>query len=436
MTAEVDPRADVGATACIAGRYELAGILGTGATAEVRAGWDRRLDRPVAVKLLRTELCDDPAVRQRFAEEARSAARLSHPSIVAVFDTGDPGMGRPPYIVMERLSGDTLRTAMQEGPLPVPEVWRLAEQMLAALQAGARVGLAHCDIKPGNILAAGPGAWKLADFGISHTLGQTCPDDTVADMVMGTPAYLAPERLCGHRATEASDLFALGVVLFEALTGTRPYQSMQSFPWSTALSGQPAPPVRALRPDVDPVLAAVVDRSIRLDPAERFARADQMAAALAGPAGEAVAVISPPRWFERSPFSVRRLLTATVAGAAALTATLLLLVAGVTARPARAGTTPPPSAHPKAPAAAAATPPATAVPAVTTVPAAVPVLSAAAHSPAPIVAARTAPRHAAGPAKPAKAATGPAGKSPAPARPAPAPGHGTAHPPHGPGPTH
>ncbi len=325
-------------------RYELGPVLGTGATAEVRSGWDRRLDRPVAIKLLRPELAHDPAARRRFAEEARAAARLSHPNVVSVFDTADPFSEGPPYIVMEQLPGGTMSTALGCGPLPVPAVRDLAAQMLSALQAGARAGLVHCDIKPSNILATGDGRWKLGDFGIARSVGTPWadetvtaaggPDDTVAGLVMGTPAYLSPERLYGQPPTESADVFSLGVVLYEALVGRRPYVDTDGFPWSTALAGEPAPPVLSLRPDADPVLAFVVDRSIRLDPADRFATAREMSLALA-------AARPPEPRPAAGTFRARRVLSGSFAGAAALTASLLLVTAGGPSHPARAGTVPP-----------------------------------------------------------------------------------------------
>ena len=325
-------------------RYVLGVVLGTGATAEVRSGWDRRLDRPVAVKVLRPELAGDPAARRRFSEEARAAARLSHPNVVSVFDTADPFGDGPPYIVMEKLSGDTLRTALECGPLPVAAVRTLAVQMLSALEAGARAGLVHCDIKPGNILATGDGRWKLGDFGIARTIGLPAvdetvlcvagPEDTAAGLVMGTPAYLSPERLYGQPPTESSDVFSLGVVLYEALTGRRPYLDTSGFPWSTAVTGDPAPPVRDLRPDVDPILGSVVDRSIRLRPEVRFATAREMSAALAAPPVPAPAPTG-------GGVRLWRLVVGSLAGAATLTASLLLVAAGGQAHPTRAGTVPP-----------------------------------------------------------------------------------------------
>lgn len=368
MTAEAEPRiAGSVQGGRLSDRYVVGPVLGTGATAEVRSGWDCRLERPVAIKLLRPELASDRAIRRRFAEEARAAARLSHPNVVAVFDTGDPDGDGPPYIVMERLPGHTLRTSLESGPLPSPAVRELAAEMLSALQAGASAGLVHCDIKPGNILAASDGRWKLADFGIARSTGGATadatvaigagPDDTVTGMVMGTPAYLAPERLCGQAATGSSDVFSLGVVLYEALTGQRPYRTTDSFPWSTALSGRPAPPVRSLRAGVDPGLAAVIDRSVRLEPGVRFAAAEDMAAALrAGASGRHLPRVVASR-------RARRTLTGALVGAGGLAASLILVTAGSSAPPAPAEPASTPAVQPAAtvtPAGAATTLPAAA----------------------------------------------------------------------------
>lgn len=263
----------------LAGRYELQDLLGCGATGEVRAGWDRHLDRPVAVKLMRTHMAADPVLRRRFDVEAQAAGRLSHPNVVTVYDTGDPGPSSTPYIVMERLSGATLRDAIAAGPLSVVQGRELAVQMLAALSVAHRAGLVHRDIKPSNVLSAAPGHWKVADFGIAKTV-DSGNDETTTGLVVGTPAYLAPERLYGQPATVASDLFSVGVVLFEALTGRRPFDTPSAYPWSGAVGGSPALQVRSLRPDIDPVLAGVIDRALQLDPRERFPSAAAMAAAL------------------------------------------------------------------------------------------------------------------------------------------------------------
>jgi serine/threonine-protein kinase len=282
----------------------------------------------------------------------------------------------------------------------------LAVQMLSALRAGAAAGLVHCDIKPGNILATSDGRWKLADFGIARSIGLATgdetggvcsgPEDTVAGTIMGTPAYLSPERLCGQAATEAADVFSLGVVLYEALTGRRPFRTIDAFPWSTALSGRPAEPVRSLRSGVEPALAATVDRAVRLDPSSRFARAEEMATALDAAVGRGgvVRLVGTPR--------ARRVLTGALVGAAALATSLMLLTAGTSAPPAPAGTLGTTATQPAAD--STPTPPATTTaPAVTAPPPQVstpPVSTsrlAAKPAPARLPAARPAPAGAAGP---------------------------------------
>ena len=342
----------------LAGRYELGELLGRGATGVVRAGWDRHLDRPVAVKVMRADMAVDAIVRRRYDTEAQTAARLSHPNVVTIYDTGDPGWPATPYIVMERLPGTTLRDAVAAGPLSVADGRRLAVQVLAALAAAHRSGLVHRDIKPSNVLSAGPGCWKVADFGVAESL-DGAPDEIAAGLVVGTPAYLAPERLYGRPATVASDLFSVGVVLFEALTGRRPFETAQAYPWSGALAGRPAPALRSVRPDVDPDLAAVVDRALHLDPRRRFTSAAAMAAALTpAPVGPA-----PDR--DRAAVGARRgliRLGAALAGAGAAATAALLLVGGAPATPARLSTV---NASPKS--APAITPIAAVAPTSTTV---------------------------------------------------------------------
>lgn len=323
----------------LAGRYQLGEVLGRGATGEVRAGWDHNLDRPVALKLLRADAGADLAARRRFEMEGRAAAALAHPNVVAVYDTGDPGCPGVPYIVMERLPGTTLKDAIGAGPLPVREVRSLAVQILSALEAAHRAGLVHRDIKPGNVLAAGPGVWKLGDFGIAKTL-DAAPDQTSTGLVVGTPAYLAPERLYGRPATVATEVFAMGVVLYEALTGRRPFETSSDYPWSGALAGVPPVRVRAVRPEVDRALAAAVEKALHPDPSRRFASALAMVAALAdaGPG-------RPSAWPERRPWrSGRRAgrsrargglvgLGAAVVGAGAAAAVAAVLVGSAAASP-------------------------------------------------------------------------------------------------------
>ena len=259
----------------VAGRYQVGELLGRGAMGEVRAGFDQRLGRPVAVKFLRADMAGQPSIRERFEEEARSAARLVHPYVVAVFDTGEED--GVPWLVMERLSGRTLVDEIAAGPVPLETVQAMGVQMLEALAGAHAAGLVHRDVKPGNILAAGPGLWKIGDFGIAKSLQVGDSDLTMTGMILGTPAYLAPERLAGGAATVASDLYAAGIVLYEALAGHRPFPPDTS---PVALVSAVPPPVTQFRPDAPAPLARVVMRALSRDPGERFASAQEMADAL------------------------------------------------------------------------------------------------------------------------------------------------------------
>jgi tRNA A-37 threonylcarbamoyl transferase component Bud32 len=261
-------------------RYDLGPVIGQGGMAEVRAAHDRRLDRPVAVKVVRPEIAHQPGVRERFEAEARLAARLIHPNVVAVFDSGED-QGRP-YIVMERLPGPTLHERLSDGPLPVQDVRQLAVEVLAALETAHAAGIVHRDIKPANVIAAADRRWKVTDFGIAKALEVPAGDATATGLVMGTPAYVAPERLLGDPATVASDIYSVGVVLYEALTGRRPYP--ETGRWPAVAVGAPLVPVRELTPEADPALAGAVERALSHDPAQRYWSAAEMAAQIGDPA--------------------------------------------------------------------------------------------------------------------------------------------------------
>ena len=281
-------------TRVLAGRYRLGGLLGRGGMAEVYDGYDERLHRQVAVKLLRADLAADPDIRGRFEVEARSAAQLSHPNVVGVYDTGEDG--GTPFIVMERLPGETLGDRMAAGP--VEEAWlcRVAGDVLGALGAAHAAGLVHRDVKPGNILIGADGCAKVADFGIAKS-AEVAGDPTGTGLLVGTPAYLAPERLEGRPATERSDLYSFGVVLYEALAGAKPFRGTTPVDVATAVLNTQPPPLRDLRPDVDPQVAAAVQRALSKDPAARPATAAEMAAALAGgplPAADPTVVVAVP----------------------------------------------------------------------------------------------------------------------------------------------
>lgn len=277
------------------GRYELRGVLGRGAMAEVREGWDRKLNRPVAIKLLYPGVADRPDNRSRFDTEARVAARLTGRHVVVVHDVGEHyGL---PFIVMERLPGVTLADHIARGPLPVPFVHAVLDGVLDALAEAHHAGILHRDVKPGNILFTAAGEPKLADFGIAKTSGAAY---TRAGEVVGSMAYLSPERLTSKPATVLDDLYAVGVVGYEALTGRRPFPQEDLGALARAILQESPPPLAALRPDVPPPLAAAIERAMARDPAVRFDQAATMRAALVGapppvmPTGTRVMEAPPP----------------------------------------------------------------------------------------------------------------------------------------------
>jgi serine/threonine-protein kinase len=266
----------------LAGRYALGVPLGHGGMGEVREALDVRLEREVAVKLLRSDLAADPAVRRRFEREARAAARVSHPHVVAVFDTGE--QDGVPFIVMERVPGRTLADEIARGPLDADRAATIALDVVAALEAAHRLGVIHRDIKPGNILL-GPTGAKVADFGIATIAEGT--DLTTTGLLIGTTAYLAPERLGGAPASASSDLYGVGVVLFEALAGRPPFHADTPLALVAAISAGESPALSTLCPDAPGALVAVAERAMSVDPAARFASATAMAAALQNALGAA-----------------------------------------------------------------------------------------------------------------------------------------------------
>jgi len=294
----------------VAGRYRLGSILGRGGMAEVRRAEDLRLARSVAVKFLDPVLAARPDVRRRFEDEARSAARLNHPSVVQVFDSGE-WEGRP-FIVTELLSGRTLAWEMARGPLPVARVRAVAGDVLDALAAAHAAGVIHRDIKPANLLIADDGSVKVSDFGIAKAdpllgeggrtpvdrLGDGVADEpgdrvgagprhdetalTTAGLVFGTPGYLAPERLAGRPASAATDVWSVGVVCWEALAGRRAYPADAPIAVALAVMTTDLPDIGSIRPDVDGPLARAVDGALQRDPARRWPTAQRMRDVLAG----------------------------------------------------------------------------------------------------------------------------------------------------------
>ena len=262
----------------LAGRYEVRGGLGCGGMAEVRDGFDTRLRRPVAIKLLHPALSAQTDLRNRFDAEACAAAGLNHPNIVAVYDSGEHD--GTPFIVMERLPGDTLADQVASGPLSQERVRATLDNVLAALTAAHRAAILHRDVKPGNILlAAGGEIMKVGDFGIAKTQDAAY---TLTGQMVGTIAYMSPERLAGAPACVADDLYAVGVVGYEALAGHRPFPHDNMAALARAIMYERPPPLALLRPDVDPGLIAMIERAMAPDRRRRFGSAEEMRACLHG----------------------------------------------------------------------------------------------------------------------------------------------------------
>ena len=265
----------------LAERYVLGDQLGVGGTSRVHAALDTRLGRQVAVKLLNSSVAAtaDPAGRERFLREGQTTAGFSHRHAVTVFDAGEDDGDL--YIVMELVDGPSLAEHLvRTGPLPIDETVRIASQVLSALAAAHAAGLVHRDVKPANILIGADGEIKLADFGIAKRFDDLDASVTATGMVIGTPRYLAPEQALGGTPTPSSDVYSMGIVLFEMLTGRLPFEADSTMAAVVAQQSATAPDVRALRPDAPTALAAVVARALAAQPGERPATAAELLASL------------------------------------------------------------------------------------------------------------------------------------------------------------
>src|ERR671911_513739 len=256
-------------------RYDVVRPLGSGGMGEVYLARDRVLGRDVALKVLRKQYAGDDEFAERFKREAMSVASLSHPNIVQVYDRGETEEGSS-YIAMEYVPGGTLKERIsREGPLEAASAAGLGAQVAQALGAAHDTGMVHRDIKPQNVLLAARGGAKVADFGIARAGSSATISRTGS--VMGTAGYMSPEQALGEPATPKSDLYSLGVVLFEALTGELPYVADNPIAVSMKHVNEP---VRSPR-DVDPTLPdgmnALVTRLMAKDPEDRYASADELA---------------------------------------------------------------------------------------------------------------------------------------------------------------
>jgi len=264
----------------LGGRYRLLELLGQGGMATIYRARDAQLERDVAVKVLRPEFGQDPDFLARFRDEARAAASLSHPNIVAVFDFGQDQAGEQ-FIVMELVDGQDLASILREnGPLAPRQAARIASDVAKALHVAHTHGIVHRDVKPSNILISRDGRVKVADFGIARALDDA--QVTLPGVTMGSVHYFAPEQARGEPATAASDTYALGIVLFEILTGQRPFSGDGAAAVALARLTTTPPRPSALRASVPPALDAIVLRAMALNPADRYASAAAMGGALDG----------------------------------------------------------------------------------------------------------------------------------------------------------
>ena len=267
----------------LAGRYRVLEAIGQGGMAVVHRAHDEVLDRDVAVKLLRPAYASDPAFVARFRSEARHAAALHHPHIVTIHDQGtDPGTDSDrdaDYIVMQLVDGPDLETLLRrEGRLPLGQALRLGVETTQALQVAHEHGIVHRDVKPGNILIDRDGAVRVADFGIARAAGEL--GVTTAGTFFGSAQYASPEQVLGETVTPASDVYSLGVVLYEAITGQRPFEG--SSPAAVALERlriQPAPPSAVAR-DLPTDLDRIILRAMAREPADRYPSAAEFGVAL------------------------------------------------------------------------------------------------------------------------------------------------------------
>lgn len=250
----------------LARRYELLELIGGGGMADVYKAQDKLLDRAVAVKILHQQYANDAEFVEKFRREATAAAKLAHPNIVNIYDVGEDGGSQ--YIVMEYVSGPTLKEVIQQkGCLEPIEAVRIAKEIASALESAHRNNLVHCDIKPHNILVMPDGHIKVTDFGIARAVSASTM--TYSGSVMGSVHYFSPEQAKGTVITTKSDVYSLGVVLYEMLTGQLPFNGETSVSIALKHLQEEPVPIRQLNPSIPPVLEAIVQKAMSKDPADR-----------------------------------------------------------------------------------------------------------------------------------------------------------------------
>lgn len=257
----------------LSNRYQLLQTLGSGGTAVVYRARDLMLERQVAIKVLRPDFGKDETFRERFRQEARAAANISHPNIVTVHDFGLDHDRL--FIVMEFVPGTDLKTVMrQHGPFELEEAIPLILQACAGLGHAHRSGIVHCDVKPHNMLVTPEGQLKVTDFGIARALAGIHPDEK-SDVVWGSPQYFSPEQASGAAPSPASDVYSLGVVLYEMLTGRLPLNADTATELARLHRDEPPIPPRKIKPEIPASLERILLKVLAKEPAARYRSADQ-----------------------------------------------------------------------------------------------------------------------------------------------------------------
>lgn len=308
------------------GRYEVLEPLGKGAMASVYKAFDPGINRTLAVKFLHADLSLDAEHRERFLREARAAGGLAHPNIVTVYDVGE--IKDRPYIAMELLEGRTLADAVREShTLPVRQVAQIGAQLAQALDYAHARGVFHRDIKPSNVMLLRDGVTvKVADFGIAHMESTVAGAETQVGTLVGTPQYMSPEQARGDKVDGRSDLFSVGVVLYQLLAGQLPFRATRFLALAQQITTEKPVPVEQLRPEVPAALRRVVERCLQKLPAKRFQTGRELADALSRvlrDLDEAAAAAGKPRLI---PLRVKWALTMGLVIALTMTGTAMLVV--------------------------------------------------------------------------------------------------------------
>jgi eukaryotic-like serine/threonine-protein kinase len=293
----------------IAGRYELQELVGSGGMSNVFRAYDRLLERSVAIKILHEQFGRDDDYVERFRREARSVAQLAHPNIVTVIDRGEED-GRQ-FIVFEYIEGENLKALVSNGPLPVDEALDYGLQVAGALDFAHKRGLVHRDVKPQNVLLTEEGQAKVTDFGIARSLD--VQGVTQTGTVLGTSDYIAPEQARGENVDQKTDIYSLGTVLYELLTGEVPYEGDNFVAVAMQHVNAPVPSVLERRPDVPIRLDLAVQRAMAKQPADRFQSMDELVqelercmAEVGSDGAEGATMIAPPRPRPARPARARR----------------------------------------------------------------------------------------------------------------------------------